>query len=105
MNMNPIPPRSIVRLKNLWPHAQRRGHKKGEIRIIGYYSKHDGLDCVWSVNAITGAYERTTDHEWLYEKFEVLQYSKETDFYGDECERIEPLDEETILSLQSQILS
>ena len=67
MNINPIPPRSIVRLKNLWTHAQRQGHKKGEIRIIGYYSKHDGLDCVWLANAFTGAYEWTTDHEWLAE--------------------------------------
>jgi hypothetical protein len=82
MKKIPIPPRSVVRLRKLWPHAKRHGHEKGEVRTIGYYSKLDGLDCVWLVNA-TGDYDWTTDHEWLYEKFEVLEYSEETDLYGE----------------------
>jgi hypothetical protein len=42
----PIPPRSVVALKKLWPHARKRGHEIGETRRIGYYNRQDGLDCV-----------------------------------------------------------
>ena len=46
----PIPPLSVVVLKKLWPHARKQGHEVGEKRRIGYYSRQDGLDCVWLVN-------------------------------------------------------
>ena len=91
MKKIPIPPRSVVRLKKLWPHARKQGHEIGEIRIIGYYSKQDGLDCVWLANT-AGNYDWTTDHEWLYEKFEVLEFSDETDLYGKQGDEIQGLE-------------
>ena len=79
----PIPPRSVLRIKKLWPHARSKGHENGEIRRVGYYSRQDGLDCVWLVDA-KGHYDWTTDHEWLYEMFEVIEYSDETDLHRDD---------------------
>ena len=79
----PIPPRSVLRIKKLWPHARSQGHEKGEIRRVGYYSRQDGLDCVWLVDG-KGNYDWTTDHEWLYDVFEVIEYSDETDLHGDD---------------------
>ncbi len=76
-----IPPRSVVALKRLWPHARKRGHEVGQKRRIGYYSRKDGLDCVWLVDD-EGDYGWTTDHKWLYEHFEILKLSDETDFFG-----------------------
>ena len=78
---NPIPPRTVLCLKKLWPHARKQGHEHGEIWRVGYYSKQDGLDCVWLVDS-AGDYTWTTDHNWLYDKFEVVSYSDETDFFG-----------------------
>ena len=77
----PIPPRSILRIKKLWPHARKQGHEKGAIRRVGYYSIQDGLDCVWLVDS-EGNYNWTIDHEELYDKFEVIEYSDEIDHYG-----------------------
>lgn len=84
-----IPPRSIVKLKKLWPHARKQGHEIGELWRIGYYSPQDGLDVVWLVDS-AGNYDWTVDHEWLYSKFEVVQYSDEDDLFG---ENREPLGE------------
>jgi hypothetical protein len=80
-------------------HARRQGLEKGEIRIIGYYSKQDGLDCVWLVTT-TGNYDWTTEHEWLYEKFEVLEFSDETDLYGEQRDIIQGLNAEQIEKLK-----
>ena len=79
----PIPPLSILRIDKLWPHARKQGHEKGDIWRVGYYSKQDGLDVVWLVDE-EGSYEWTTDHKWLYQKFEVISFSDETDFYGSD---------------------
>lgn len=89
----PIPPRSVVRLKKLWPHARKKGHEKGEIKRIGYYSPQDGLDCIWLVDS-DGNYNWTTDHEWLYENFEVIEYSDETDFYRKDRPLLGPINPE-----------
>lgn len=48
---------------------------------IGYYSRKDGLDCVWLVND-DGEYEQTTDREFLLKYFEIERLSDETNFYG-----------------------
>jgi hypothetical protein len=86
----PIPPRSVVALKKLWPHARKCGHQIGEKRRIGYYSRQDGLDCVWLVDD-KGDYNWTTDHKWLYEHFEVLKFSEETDLFGVRRKRLKAL--------------
>ena len=88
--MNPIPPRSVLRLQKLWPHARKHGHEVGEIRRVGYYSEQDGLDCIW-LAANDGAYDLTVDHDWLYDKFEVLAFSDEDDFYGENRDVLKPL--------------
>jgi hypothetical protein len=49
----PIPPRSVV--------SVRRGIgklKAGQVFRVGYYSKMDGLDCIWLVDQ-TGSYDQT----------------------------------------------
>ncbi len=83
----PIPPRSVVALKKLWPHARKKGHEIGQKRRIGYYSRQDGLDCIWLVDD-KGDYGWTADHKWLYEHFEVLKFSDETDLFGVNRPRI-----------------
>jgi hypothetical protein len=77
----PIPPLSVVVLKKLWPHARKQGHEVGEKRRIGYYSRQDGLDCIWLVNR-QGEYDWTIDHSFLHKHFEVIERSKETSLFG-----------------------
>ena len=48
---------------------------------IGYYSKADGLDCIWLVND-EGEYEQTVDHEFLRKYFEIENVSSERSLYG-----------------------
>lgn len=79
--VRPLPPRSILRLANLWPHARKQGHEIGEIRRVGYYSKQDGLDCIWLVDN-NGSYNWAADRVWVLDKFEVIRLSNETDLYG-----------------------
>jgi hypothetical protein len=70
-----IPPRSVVKLLAPWRDDQ------GRIFRIGYYSRQDGLDCVWLVNE-AGEYEQTTDQKSIDEDFEVLKLSDETENFG-----------------------
>ncbi len=79
--MKPLPPRSVLRLKKLWPHARKQGHEIGEIRRVGYYSPQDGLDCVWLVDH-AGKCNWTADHDWVADKFEVVKLSDETSMFG-----------------------
>ncbi len=78
---NPVPPLSVVVLKKLWPHARKQGHEIGEQRRIGYYSRQDGLDCIWLVNQ-KGEYDWTIDHSFLRKHFDVIERSEETSFFG-----------------------
>jgi hypothetical protein len=70
-----IPPQSVVKLLAAW------GDDQGRVFRIGYYSRQDGLDCVWLVNE-TGTYEQTKDQNSIDEDFEVLKLSNETDWFG-----------------------
>ena len=87
----PLPPRSVLRLKKLWPHATRRGHEIGEIRRVGYYSRHDGLDCIWLVDK-DGKYNWTADHKWVMDKFEVVKLSDETSMFGRGRPKLGPIE-------------
>src|SRR5712671_5559220 len=76
-----IPPRSRVRL--LRADDQTPSWKKdiGRQFRVGYYSRKDGLDCIWLVNE-NGAYEQTTDRGFLLKYFDVEHLSQEKNFYG-----------------------
>jgi hypothetical protein len=75
----PIPPCSIVAVKDIprSPWAK----KIGRLFRIGYYSRMDGLDCIWLIDE-TGQYRETLDHDYLYKFFEIRSISKERSLYG-----------------------
>jgi hypothetical protein len=75
----PIPPGTVVRVKN--SHAKKwKGDGKKRFRV-GYYGRKDGLDCIWLVND-EGKYQETVDHDFLYKFFEIELLSKERSLYG-----------------------
>jgi hypothetical protein len=57
---------------------------------IGYYSWMDGVDCIWLVND-EGKYERTIDHDFLQEYFEIEILSKEKSLYGRNRPQFQPI--------------
>jgi len=85
----PLPPGTILRLAKLWPHARKKGHEIGEIRQVGYYSRQDGLDCVWLVDD-KGRYNWSADQKWVLDKFEVVKRSVEPGLYGKTKRKIDP---------------
>jgi hypothetical protein len=87
-----IPPQSVVKLRAAW------GNDQGRIFRIGYYSRQDGLNCVWLVNE-TGTYEQTTDQKSIENDFEVLQLAAETDLYGSDREGLRPISDAEVLKL------
>ena len=66
-------------------HADRKtpGWRKdiGRAFRVGYYSRQDGLDCIWLVNE-KGDYEQATDREYLLRYFEIERLTDERDYYG-----------------------
>ena len=76
-----IPPRSRVRLVKADKRTLSWRKNLGRLFRIGYYSRKDGLDCIWLVNG-DGEYEQTTDREFLVKYFEIERLSTETNFYG-----------------------
>lgn len=84
-----IPPLSIVKVvKNTEDEPACRDWA-GKIFRIGYYSKQDGLDCVWLVDD-DGKYREAIDQEMISSHFKILELSNETDLFGDEREIIGP---------------
>jgi hypothetical protein len=77
----PIPPQSVVRLARSNRSTPAWRKELGRVFRIGYYSRMDGLDCIWLVND-EGKYEQTTDHEFLYRYFDVIHFAKDTNWYG-----------------------
>lgn len=86
----PLPPKSIIRLVKLWPHARKRGFEIGQTWRIGYYSPQDGLDVVWLVDS-HGDDGQTGDHAWIEKHFEVVYRSDETSMYGAHRRKLRPL--------------
>jgi hypothetical protein len=76
-----IPPRSRVRLIRADSHTPSWKKDIGRQFRVGYYSRQDGLDCIWLVNE-NGAYEQTTDREFLLKYFDVERLSQEKNYYG-----------------------
>lgn len=79
----PLPPGSVVRvLPNAnGPYRHLADH---DLRV-GFYSKQDGLDCVWLVLP-NGEYAETTDHRHLARYFHIQSVSDETDLFGENRE-------------------
>lgn len=71
----------MVRIAKVTTDEPAWNSYEGRIFRIGYYSKQDGLDCVWLVDD-DGNYNETVDQEMIRTHFEVLERSGETDFYG-----------------------
>ncbi len=55
--------------------------RRGKIFRIGYYSKNDGLDCVWLVDD-TGEYGQTADQQHIRDHFAIIELSEEEDLFG-----------------------
>src|SRR5580658_24688 len=89
-----IPPRSVVKLLSAW------GNDQGRVFRIGYYSRQDGLNCVWLVNE-SGEYEQTTDQKSMDEDFEILKLSTETDLFGVDREILRPISEADLFKMET----
>jgi hypothetical protein len=74
-------PETQLKLIRLWPHAHKKNHFKGEIRRVGYYSKKDGLDCIWLVDN-NGNYNWTADIEFIKKHFIVFKKARNRSIYG-----------------------
>src|SRR5438046_1435304 len=67
-----IPPLSVVRLMRADKHTPRWKDQIGRIFRVGYYSRQDGIDCVWLVNE-DGKYEQSADQASFRDYFEVVE--------------------------------
>jgi HEAT repeat protein len=76
-----IPPRSRVRLIRADERTPNWRKDVGRQFRVGYYSRKDGLGCIWLVNE-KGEYEQTTDAKFLAKYFDVERLSTETNLYG-----------------------
>jgi hypothetical protein len=76
-----IPPRSQVRLVKADRHTPTWRKNVGRRFRVGYYSRKDGLNCIWLANE-NGEYEQTTDREDLLKYFEKERLSDEKNLYG-----------------------
>jgi hypothetical protein len=84
----PIPPCTVLRVKGS-QSKKWRGNIGKRFRV-GYYSRMDGLDCIWLVND-DGKYQETIDHEFLRKYFEIELLSKERSLYGKNRPRLGPI--------------
>jgi hypothetical protein len=76
-----IPPRSRVRLIRADSRTPSWKKDIGRQFRVGYYSRKDGLDCIWLVNE-NGVYEQTTNRKFLLKYFDVEYLSPEKNLYG-----------------------
>jgi hypothetical protein len=76
-----IPPRTVVRLARYDDSTPQWRRQIGREFRVGYYSRQDGLDCIWLVND-AGEYEQTTDRATLLMYFDILKLTHVTDVYG-----------------------
>lgn len=76
-----IPPLSRVRLARFDNNTPSWRKDVGRQFRVGYYSRKDGLECVWLVDE-NGEYEQTTDRAHLLKYFDVERLSQENNFYG-----------------------
>jgi len=86
---SPIPPRSLVTIRDSADPNTR--DLVGQVLRIGYYSRQDGLECVWLVDK-DGKYFCTWEQSNIYDDFKILELSDETDCYGADREILGPID-------------
>ena len=86
----PIPPGSVVRLAHADKETPEWRREQGRVFRVGYYSRADGLDCVWLVND-DGVYEQATDHEFLYRYFDIIQLGETANWYGRKKPQMLPI--------------
>jgi hypothetical protein len=82
-----IPPRSKVRLVRADTKTPSWLKDVGRQFRVGYYSRKDGLDCIWLVNE-SGECEQTTDRNLLLKYFVIEHLSDEKDYYGKKKRRL-----------------
>lgn len=82
-----IQPLSVVKLISDHPGWQ---DVAGRTFRIGFYSRQDGLQCVWLVDE-SGDYMRTVDQQHIVNDFEILSLSSETEMFDVDRPVIEPL--------------
>ena|ERR1700753_3324377 len=85
-----IPPLSRVRLVRSDRHTPKWCEDVGRQFRIGYYSRKDGMGCIWLVNE-NGEYEQTTDRKFLLKYFKLERLSKSKSLYGDGKRRLRKL--------------
>jgi hypothetical protein len=85
-----IPPRSRVRLVRADRTTPEWQSEIGRQFRVGYYSRQDGLDCIWLVNE-KGEYEQTTDRDGILRYFEIEVLTDECDYYGVHKRKLGPL--------------
>jgi hypothetical protein len=85
-----IPPLSLVKVIKVTSEEPDWTGYEGRVFRIGYYSRNDGLDCVWLVDD-DGHYSEAVDQEMIKTHFEILQRSDESDLYGADRPVIGPL--------------
>lgn len=90
-SQKPIPPKTVLRLTKLWPHARKQGREIGQIYRVGYYCPHCGRDTIWLVDP-NGIYNWTADREFVERFFEVITASQERSLYGKGRPKIGPLE-------------
>jgi hypothetical protein len=76
-----IPPKTVVRLGRYDDSTPQWRRQIGREFRVGYYSRHDGLECIWLVND-SGDYEQTTDRATLLMYFDILKLSHEVNVFG-----------------------
>jgi hypothetical protein len=76
-----IPPRSRVRLAKADQATSEWRTEIGRQFRIGYYSRQDGLDCIWLVNEQC-EYEQTTDRDFLLRYFTIEKLTDERNYFG-----------------------
>jgi hypothetical protein len=86
----PLPPRTILRLTKLWPHARKQGRERGQIYRVGYYCRHCGPTIVWLVDR-NGNYKWTAARQFIDRFFEIVELSSERSLYGKGKPKLGPL--------------
>jgi len=76
-----------VRLR---PSARKRGKEVGQLWRVGYYSRRDGVQTIWLVNA-RGEYVWTIDEPLLRKHFEIVEAASERSIYGRGRSRLGPV--------------
>ena len=87
-----IPPESIVEIAQADDKTPAWKHMIGTRYRVGYYSRQDGLDCIWLVDD-QGNYVETTDRDFLIKYFKIVHLSSIDDYFGENRHPIGPMPE------------